>query len=64
LNLNPTVLVASLGPSEGTQTEIHLASHAKEGLIKQRSAEKALAVYKPKLETAKKIQPATNTNAT
>jgi len=56
-NMNPTVLAATLGDSKSTQTEVLLAAHAKEGLISQRSAEKAVRFYGAKLKAAQKIEP-------
>ena len=62
-NMNPTVLEASLGHSDNGETEVLLTAHAKEGLIRQRTAEKAIARYRPILENAKKIEPCATPNA-
>jgi len=42
LNMNPTIVTATFAPEDEGATAIHLSAVAKEGLIKQKSAEKAI----------------------
>ncbi len=42
LNMNPTIVTATFEPEDDEATAIHLSAVAKEGLIKQKSARKAV----------------------
>lgn len=42
LNMNPTIVTATFEPEDDAATAIHLSAVAKEGLIKQKSAQKAV----------------------